>query len=357
MANFEDGTYGSAAGIALIAKVLAGRCTMKYTRVAAGKGTIPEGMTPKTMTEPADYVMDAMIAGVTNPVDGECTVSVQIKSDQVEHGFYCTGLLLYALDPDLGEIPYTYLFLENEPEWIRPASSIVGKLATFDIIAAVGEVDAVEAVIDPEAIATVDRVAQMIEEHDADPAAHAAIISDAVAAAIQEIVATGGNYYGTLLLTIPASGWVEAEEPSADHNFVCDVAAEDVKSDLLPSGALTLGYFGIANKAGMVNGCETFDGYVRFFSKMAPTEDVQARVILFSRGGESGSGGVETGDGLTRDEDGKLSVNIGDGLAFDQQGALTVNPEAVVTSEDLVDEDEALEAVREIINKDDQATT
>ena len=31
MAKYEDGSYGSAAGIALIAKVLAGRCAMKYT--------------------------------------------------------------------------------------------------------------------------------------------------------------------------------------------------------------------------------------------------------------------------------------------------------------------------------------
>ena len=38
MAKYEDGSYGSAAGIALIAKVLAGRCAMKYTRVAVGKG-------------------------------------------------------------------------------------------------------------------------------------------------------------------------------------------------------------------------------------------------------------------------------------------------------------------------------
>ena len=49
MAKYEDGSYGSAAGIALIAKVLAGRCAMKYTRVAVGKGNIPDDKTPKTM--------------------------------------------------------------------------------------------------------------------------------------------------------------------------------------------------------------------------------------------------------------------------------------------------------------------
>ena len=129
MPRFEDGSYGSAKGIALIAKVLAGKCSMHYTRVAVGNGTIPEDMTPKTMGEPAGYIMDGMIASVTNPIDGECQVTVQVNSAQVEQGFYATGLVLYASDPDEGEIPYTYLVLENEPEWIRPSSSIVGKLA------------------------------------------------------------------------------------------------------------------------------------------------------------------------------------------------------------------------------------
>ena len=166
MAKFEDGCYGSLKGIALIAKVLAGRCKMHYTRVAVGKGVIPEDMTPKTMTEPAEYVMDAVISSVTSPVDGECQVSVQINSANVETGFYATGLLLYAEDPDEGEVPYTYLVLEGEPEWIRPASSIVGKLAFFDIIAAVGDIDKVSATIDPDALVTHEELELRIQEHN-----------------------------------------------------------------------------------------------------------------------------------------------------------------------------------------------
>lgn len=145
MPKFEDGSYSSTAGRALIAKVLAGRCKMHYTRAAVGKGSIPEGMTPKSMTEPAGYVMDAKISAVGNPVDGECQVSVQINSSDVAEGFYATGILLYAADPDEGEVPYTYLVLEEEPERIRPASAAVGKLATFDLIAAVDEIDRVTA--------------------------------------------------------------------------------------------------------------------------------------------------------------------------------------------------------------------
>lgn len=176
MSKYEDGSYGSLPGIALIAKVLAGRCQMKYTRVAVGKGYIPDEETPKTMTEPAEYVMDASIVGVTNPVAGECQVTITIDSANVETGFYCTGVLLYAEDPDEGEVPYTYLALENEPEWIRPKTSLVGKLATIDIIAAVGDVDKVTAVIDPDAAATLALVQQLIEEHNADPNAHSEAI-------------------------------------------------------------------------------------------------------------------------------------------------------------------------------------
>jgi hypothetical protein len=172
MTKYEDGCYGTLAGIALIAKVMAGKCSMKYTRVAAGKGAIPEGESPKTMSDVAEYVMDAKIAAITNPLDGECQITVQINSADVETGFYCTGLVLFAEDPDLGEIPYTYLLLENEPEWIRPASSIVGKLATFDIIAAVGDVDKVYASIDPAAIATMEEVEQVVKDHSEDPTAH-----------------------------------------------------------------------------------------------------------------------------------------------------------------------------------------
>ena len=116
MSYFEDGSYSCTPGIELIAKVLAGRCKMKYTRAAVGSGQILETENPKTMTGPAGYVMDAQIAAVSNPVNGECQVTVQINSSDVDEGFYATGIMLYAEDPDDGDVPYTYLVLENGPE-------------------------------------------------------------------------------------------------------------------------------------------------------------------------------------------------------------------------------------------------
>ena len=116
-------------------------------------------------------------------------------------------------------------------------------------------------------------------------------------------------------------------------------------------GARAVRYFDIANKAGVVSGCETYDGYVRFFSKRIPEANIQATVILFSKGGGSG-GSVGAGQGLKFDDEGNLAVHIGDGLAFDKNEALTVSKETVMTSDDLVDESDVNQAVEDIFNGD-----
>jgi hypothetical protein len=116
--------------------------------------------------------MDAKISGVTNPVDGECQVTAQITSDEVAEDFSATGLLLYAEDPDLGEVPYTYLVLEAAPEPIKSKTSTVGKIAIFELVAAVGAVDNVTADIDLETLVTVEKVSEMIAAHNVDEEAH-----------------------------------------------------------------------------------------------------------------------------------------------------------------------------------------
>lgn len=286
MSKFEDGSYGSLTGIALIGKVLAGRCGMRYTRAAVGSGTIPDDKTPKIMPGTAGYVMDAKIATVTNPIDGECQVTVQIKSDDVETGFYATNIVLFAEDPDEGEVPYTYLCLENEPEWIRPASSIVGKLATFDLIATVGDVDAVTAVIDPEAIATVGEVKQMFADHNSDPNAHGGMES----AKFVEI-------------TIPASGWTKDS-----GGYALEIAVEEAREDLYPSVSLHKASLEFAWQAGLSTSVQALTGALRFWSTQPPTEDLTATAALFFR--STGTGGIPIATKETFDSLKVQDVNI-----------------------------------------------
>ena len=94
-----------------------------------------------SFSKPKNHTEISRISGVTNPVDGECQVTAQIISDDVSKDFSVTGVLLFAEDPDLGEVPYTYLVLESAPEPIKSSASTVGKFAIFVLVAAVGAVD------------------------------------------------------------------------------------------------------------------------------------------------------------------------------------------------------------------------
>ena len=326
MAIFEDGSYSSAPGIALIAKVLAGRCQMHYTRAAVGKGEIPEGESPKTMREPAEYVMDAKISAITNPVDGECQVTVQINSSDVEQGFYATGILLYAADPDEGEVPYTYLVLENGPEWIRPASSAVGKLATFDLIAAVGEVDRVTATIDPNSIVTRSVVEQLI----------------AGATVKREI-------------TIPTTGWDVGAEESAEGAMYLDIPQDDVTAEMTPNINILPAHTATAKECGMSTAVRTLDGAVRLYTEKAPKAEIAAVLILSQASsgpaGSGGSSGTVGGDYVlpTATATRLGGVRIGDGVNVEANGRIFVDAPGILVDA-VASEDDTTEMLNEVFN-------
>jgi len=326
MAIFEDGSYSSAPGIALIAKVLAGRCQMHYTRAAVGKGEIPEGESPKTMREPAEYVMDAKISAITNPVDGECQVTVQINSSDVEQGFYATGILLYAADPDEGEVPYTYLVLENGPEWIRPASSAVGKLATFDLIAAVGEVDRVTATIDPNSIVTRSVVEQLI----------------AGATVKREI-------------TIPTTGWDVGAEESAEGAMYLDIPQDDVTAEMTPNINILPAHTATAKECGMSTAVRTLDGAVRLYTEKAPKAEIVAVLILSQASsgpaGSGGSSGTVGGDYVlpTATATRLGGVRIGDGVNVEANGRIFVDAPGILVDA-VASEDDTTEMLNEVFN-------
>lgn len=336
MPKIEDGCYGSLKGIALIAKVLAGRCRMHYTRVAAGKGAMPEDLTPKTLMEPPDYVMDAMISSVTNPVDGECQVSVQINSAYVESGFYCTWLVLYAEDPDEGEVPFTALCLENEPEWIRPSSSIVGKLAHFDIIAAVGDVDNVSATIDPDALVTLESVQQLITEHGRDLETHQDIRQ--AVKALQDRLGGGVVRAERIDLTIPAEGWEPDDETGGVYAYRRDIAHAKVEEDMVPMLSVLPSSIGTANVCALCTTASALSGALRVYSKTIPTEDISVSVVLL--------GDVHSREEITvpvigweEDEDtgGLFPIHIdiaSEAITADLIPMFTILPESLKTSGD-----------------------
>lgn len=150
---YADGTYLTEAGRSLIAKCLASQTGITYTRATVGSGTVPDGKTPEEMTDLAHYEMDGMIAAIENPQNGEVAIVVQVLSVGLETGFNASEIVLWADDPDDGEIAFNYFSLAQHPEWIRPEGDPVNKLASFTLISIVGGVAIVTAIINPEAFA------------------------------------------------------------------------------------------------------------------------------------------------------------------------------------------------------------
>lgn len=177
MANAHiDGNYLTKKGQALIAKLMAAKSQIQFTRAAVGSGTVPDGMTPQDMTDLAEYQVDGMIADISTPVPGEAQVVFQVFSRDVEVGFLASEGAVWAMDPDEGEILYTYIVIANSPEWIRASNDPVQKFAEFTCINIVGAVPVDKTMVNPAAIATLammeERFASIVELSEAEtPAA------------------------------------------------------------------------------------------------------------------------------------------------------------------------------------------
>lgn len=156
--TYPDNNYLTEKGKALMAKLLAAKQKMQFTRAALGSGTVPEGKTPQEMTDLENYVVDGTISEIDTPVPGEAQVTFQVFSRDVEVGFLATEGAVWAMDPDEGEILYTYICISNQPEWIRASGDAVQKFAEFTCINIVGAVEVDQTVINPESIATMEYI-------------------------------------------------------------------------------------------------------------------------------------------------------------------------------------------------------
>ena len=152
--TYGEGTYLTAKGISLIGKLLACEGELRLTRVSCGNGDLPEGKTPRTMTELSQYQCEGTIASCESNGNGEATVTIQVSSEGLGSGFACKEIGIWAEDPDDGEILYTYVMLSEHPEWIRSTSAAVNKIAEFTIVFIVDSIPVVTAYINPAAYAT-----------------------------------------------------------------------------------------------------------------------------------------------------------------------------------------------------------
>lgn len=373
--SWEKSSY-TTVGAALLSESLSGGA-LTITRAVSGTGIVETDLSAETTVSGETH--ELTILAIDTVKDGEETarkVSIQITGAESTYIMHQIGV--YGRLNDDAEV---LLFIMQDERGIEvPASSVN---ADFEIeiaaLIAISNKAKIEIALSPQMQALMKLVKAEIEKHNAAADAHAATITAAVSAAVKNLSesgeilneeqvkalikeqvdgGTGGGYYGSYKLTLAADGWKPARSEDDYENaggmdyYQCiyDAELSDSTSELVPVGVASPGSFYTTTKAGVLNGCETHDGFIRFFAQRIPEADIQATVTLFGKGGGSGeTGSVSIGQGLKRDASGAIAVRIGEGLDFDSANALTVRKETVMTSEDLLNEEETQQEIVDML--------
>jgi hypothetical protein len=373
--SWEKSSY-TTAGASLLSESLSGGA-LAITRAVSGTGIVETDLSAETTVSGETH--ELTILAIDTVKDGEETarkVSIQITGAESTYIMHQIGV--YGRLNDDAEV---LLFIMQDERGIEvPASSVN---ADFEIeiaaLIAISNKAKIEIALSPQMQALMKLVKAEIEKHNAAADAHAATITAAVSAAVKNLSesgeilneeqvkalikeqvdgGTGSGYYGSYKLTLEADGWKPARSEDDYENaggmdyYQCiyDAELSDSTSELVPVGVASPGSFYTTTKAGVLNGCETHDGFIRFFAQRIPEADIQATVTLFGKGGGSGeTGSVSIGQGLKRDASGAIAVRIGEGLDFDSANALTVRKETVMTNEDLLNEEETQQEIVDML--------
>lgn len=147
MTDLPVGTYVTQKGYRLIAKLLASKNQLEFTRAAVGTGKLQNGVNPETLVNLTAYKMDAKISACGLEKD-QAFVNVQLSSDGITEGFLATEVGVFAQDPDEGEILYAYMDISGDPTYIyAEGTSSILKFAEFTMYMLVGNLKNVTAVI------------------------------------------------------------------------------------------------------------------------------------------------------------------------------------------------------------------
>lgn len=373
--SWEKSSY-TAAGAALLSESLSGGALV-ITRAVSGTGTADADLSGETGVSGETH--DLKLLDIeTVESGGETARRVKIQITGADETYIMHQVGVYGRLNDDAE---TLLFIMQDARGVEvPSTKVNGDFEIeLSALLAVSNKANISITVDPQMQALAKMVKAEVEKHNKDASAHANAITAAVGNAMESLKesgdvvseeqvkalikeqvdgGTGGGYYGSYELTLAADEWKPArceddyENAGGMDYYQCIYDAElpDSTSELVPVGVVSPGSFYTTIKAGVLNGCETHDGFIRFFSQRIPSDNIQATVTLFGKGGGSGeTGSVSIGQGLKRDASGAIAVRIGEGLDFDSANALTVRKETVMTNEDLLNEEETQQEIVDML--------
>lgn len=362
--SWEKYAYTSA-GAAMLSESISGGA-LTITRAVSGTGTVDTDLSEETAVSGDTY--ELKLLGIdTVEYEGEKARKVSIWTGGADKPYFMHQIGVFGRLNDDPED--TLLFLMQDDRGIEiPAIGTADHEFQIAVLLAVSTKANISLTVDPQVEAIMRMVREMvlkeISQHNDAPDAHAKIITEATSKALKELEesgqimsedrvkelikesggggggSSGGGYYGRYDLALSASGWQEAQDAEGKpYQYIYDAELADSKSTLVPIGAVLADSFHTANDAGILPGCETFDGYVRFYSSSVPEDDVQLTVILFGKGGGNSDLTIATREQLGH-------VKVGDGIEVTEDGTISAN--AKVSEDQIATSDDTSEMLKEI---------
>jgi len=140
-------------GLLLLAKAQTGT-EIVYTKIILGDGYLKDGQKPRDMTHVINGKIEIPVTKVAITGTGTAVVGGVFNNQDLQQGFYYRELGLFALDPDEGEILYSYGNAGDNAEWIPPSGGPTVIEKKIDVIAIIGQATNVSAYVRTEIYAT-----------------------------------------------------------------------------------------------------------------------------------------------------------------------------------------------------------
>lgn len=139
-------------GKALQAKVLAGKCKYRFTKMAIGDGFASESSDYADKNDLVSKKLDIEISDIGEKEGGICEVAGVVTNTGLVDAFYVREVGLYATDPDEGEILFAAQYYERPSVMESEIDDAYSKEFVFDI--GVTTADSVSVTVSPAGLLT-----------------------------------------------------------------------------------------------------------------------------------------------------------------------------------------------------------
>ena len=165
------------------------------------------------------------------------------------------------------------------------------------------------------------------------------IVEEGIGGSSAKVILGAASNAGDVM--IPTEGWEADEDGTGVHLDITNSAIEDTT---VPVIALSPDAYDTALECKLKPYCQSFSGYIRLYADAIPSAEMEVSLALI-------------GSGNTLPKASTLSagvVRVGNGVVVEPStGTLSVDKNTVITTDELVDEQEALNDMKTILAQDD----